>query len=212
MAITSIPTSTQTTTSNVSTVSPTPDNLTTPSTTQSPPPNQAAIYEKSDPTTTNPKQTYTRDTVKLDEINRQVDMKLSSLRSTVENLVSMQSVKNGEAKGLNYDQILAKYDGKLKDFYQNLNVDDKTRLTAQQDISEDGFWGVKQTSQRAIDFAKALCGGDPSKVAALKSSIEEGYRAAEKSWGGELPEICKQTQAATLKGLDDWAKESTPTS
>lgn len=212
MAITAIPTTSQTSPSNVSTVSPTTDTLTTSATPHPATTGEAAVYEKSDQTTTPPKNPYTRDTVKLDEINRQVDMKLSSLRSTVENLVSMQSVKNGEAKGLNYDQILAKYDGKLKDFYQNLNVDDKTRLTAQQEISEDGFWGVKQTSQRAIDFAKGLCGGDPSKISALKASIEEGYKAAEKSWGGELPEICKQTQAATLKGLDDWAKESTPTS
>jgi len=68
--------------------------------------------------------------------------------------------------------------------------------------------GVKQTSERAIEFAKALSGGDPSKAALLKDAIEKGYKAAEKAWGGELPEICKQTQEATLKGLDDWANKA----
>lgn len=168
---------------------------------------EAAVYEKSDKTTSSTK-TYTRDTLTLNEINKQVDTKLASLRAAVENLVSMQSIKSGEAQGLSYDQIMGKYDGKLKMFYQNLEVDDSTRLNAQQEISEDGFWGVKQTSERAIAFAKALSGGDPSKIALLKNSIEEGYKAAEKSWGGKLPEICKQTQEATLKGLDDWAKEA----
>ncbi len=169
---------------------------------------EAAVYEKSNQQAANSKTTYTKDTVKMSEINKQIEMKLSSLRATVENLFNMQTVKTGEAQGLSYEQIMEKYDGKLKDFYTNLKVDDSTRLAAQQDIAEDGFWGVKQTSERAIEFAKALSGGDPSKIAMLKNSIEEGYKAAEKAWGGELPEISKRTQEATLKGLDDWAKEA----
>lgn len=169
---------------------------------------KAAVYEKSAKTTTGGQQTYTKDTLTLSEISKQVEAKYASLRETVENFVSMQRVKSGEAQGLGYDQIMETYDGRLKEFYQNLKVDDATQMKAQQDISENGFWGVKQTSERAIAFAKALSGGDPSKVALLKKSIEEGYSAAEKAWGGDLPEICKQTQAATLKGLDDWAKEA----
>lgn len=168
---------------------------------------EAAVYEASDLTAATGK-TYTRDARTLEEINRQVEAKLGALRASVENLFSMQAVKAGEAKGLNYDQIMEKYDGKLKDFFQNLKVDDATRTQAQQDISENGFWGVKQTSERAISFAKALAGGDPSKIKMLKQAIEDGYKAAEKAWGGELPEISKQTQEATLKGLEAWAKEA----
>ncbi|MHB8072321.1 hypothetical protein [Desulfosporosinus fructosivorans] len=170
---------------------------------------EAAVYETSEQTTTNnTKKMYTKESATLSQINQQVEAKLSNLRGIVENLISMQSLKTGEGKGLNYDQILKKYDGKLKEFYQNLEVDDSTRLNAQQEISEDGFWGVKQTSTRAIDFAKALSGGDPAKLGLLRDAIEAGYKAAEKAWGGELPEICRQTQEATLKGLDDWANEA----
>jgi len=171
---------------------------------------EAAVFEKTTQAATGAK-TYTRDTVTLSEINQQVETKLSSLRASVENLVAMQGVKTGEAQGLSYDQIMTKYDGKLKEFYQNLKVDDATRLKAQQDISADGFWGVKQTSERTIEFAKAISGGDPAKIELLRQSIVDGYAAAEKSWGGELPEISKQTQEATLKGLDDWAKEASQT-
>lgn len=169
---------------------------------------EAAVYEKSDQTAANTKATYTKDTATLSEITKQVEAKLATLRATVETLFSTQGVKKGEAQGLTYDQIMEKYDGKLKEFYQNLEVDEDTRLTAQQEVSEDGFWGVKQTSERAIEFAKALSGGDPSKIELIKGAIEDGYKAAEKAWGGELPEICRQTQAATLKGLDDWAAEA----
>ena len=176
-------------------------------TTQTIPATKAAVYERSEQTTNNAKTTYTRDSATLNEISKQVEAKLANLRGIVENLFTMQSVKTGEGKGLSYDQIMEKYDGKLKDFYQNLKVDDATSLKAQQDISEDGFWGVKQASSRAIDFAKALSGGDPSKAALLRKAIVDGYNAAEKAWGGALPEICKQTQEATLKGLDDWANE-----
>ncbi len=171
---------------------------------------EAAVFEKTAQAVSGNK-TYTRDTVTLGEINQQVETKLSSLRAAVENLVAMQGVKTGEAQGLSYDQIMTKYDGKLKEFYQNLKVDDATRLKAQQDISADGFWGVKQTSERTIEFAKAISGGDPAKIELLRQSIIDGYAAAEKSWGGELPEISKQTQEATLKGLDDWAKEASQT-
>ena len=34
------------------------------------------------------------------------------------------------------------------------------KAQAQKDIDEDGYWGVKQTSQRLFDFASALAGDD----------------------------------------------------
>jgi hypothetical protein len=171
---------------------------------------EAAVFEKTTQTTTDTK-TYTRDAVMISEIAKQVESKLSSLRAAVENLVAMQQVKSGEAQGLNYEQIMQTYDGKLKEFYQNLKVDDATRLQAQQDVAADGFWGVAQTSERTIEFAKAISGGDPAKIELLRQSIIDGYAAAEKAWGGELPQISKQTQEATLKGLDEWAKEAAQT-
>ena len=38
----------------------------------------------------------------------------------------------------------------------NFTVDAQTKAEAQQAISEDGYWGVKQTSQRIFDMAKDL--------------------------------------------------------
>jgi len=86
-------------------------------TTQVIPVTEAAVYETSEQTTNKTKITYTRDSATLSEISRQVDAKMSNLREIVENLITMQSLKTGEGKGLSYDQIMKKYDGELKDFY-----------------------------------------------------------------------------------------------
>ena len=85
----------------------------------------------------------------------------------------------------------------------DFTVDAATKAQAQADVSEDGYWGVKQTSGRILDFAKALAGDDPEKMEKMRSAFEKGYKMAEKTWGGELPEISKQTYEAVMKGFDD---------
>ena len=87
----------------------------------------------------------------------------------------------------------------------NFTVDAQTKADAQAAISEDGYWGVKQTSQRLFDFAQALAGDDPEKMKEMQAAIEKGYKQAEKTWGGNLPDISKQTYDAVMKGFDDMA-------
>ena len=75
----------------------------------------------------------------------------------------------------------------------NLNVDLETKQAAQEAISEDGYWGVKQTSERIFKMAQALAGDDPEKLKEMQAAVEKGYKAAGKAWGKELPEIAGQT-------------------
>lgn len=75
----------------------------------------------------------------------------------------------------------------------NYEVDANTKAEAQAAISEDGFYGVKQTSDRIFDFALALTGGNPEQMKKMEAAFEEGFKEATKSWGKELPEISKQT-------------------
>ena len=51
-------------------------------------------------------------------------------------------------------------------------------------------------------------GGDPSKVEEMREAFKKGYEQAEKTWGGELPEISKQTYEAVMKKFDDLAGQS----
>ena len=86
----------------------------------------------------------------------------------------------------------------------NFTVDAATKAQAQKDIGEDGYWGVKQTSQRLFDFASALAGDDPEKMKKMQEAMEKGFKQATKSWGGKLPGISQDTLAAANKLFDDY--------
>ena len=111
-------------------------------------------------------------------------------------------VQNFQKQGINFS--MANGD----DFWKmmasgNFTVDEKTKADAQQAISEDGFWGVKQTSQRIFDFAAALAGDDVELMKKYQAAVEKGFGEAEKSWGGSLPSICGDTHTAVNKLFDD---------
>lgn len=156
-----------------------------------------AIYESSSTTEQN-KTTYTQNTAMIEKLKADADAKTAQLQSLVEKLMLGQ----GNSYATATDMWALLKNGELP-------VDPATRAQAQADISEDGYWGVTQTSDRILDFAKALSGGDSSKLEELRSAFEKGYKQAEKTWGGELPEISKQTYEATMKKFDAWAAEST---
>ena len=86
----------------------------------------------------------------------------------------------------------------------NFTVDAATKAEAQNAISEDGYWGVKQTSQRLFDFAKALAGDDVDKMREMQDAMYKGFEAAEKSWGKSLPGISYQTRDAADALFDEY--------
>ena len=100
--------------------------------------------------------------------------------------------------------------GKTDDMWRFLasgefTVDAATKAQAEKDIAEDGYWGVTQTSQRIFDFAKALTGGDATKMEEMREAFEKGFKMATGTWGKELPEISQKTYDATQKLFDDYA-------
>ena len=86
----------------------------------------------------------------------------------------------------------------------NFTVDAATKAQAQKDIGEDGYWGVKQTSQRLFDFASALAGDDVDKMKEMQAAMEKGFKQATKSWGRKLPSISQDTLSAANKLFDDY--------
>ena len=58
-----------------------------------------------------------------------------------------------------------------------------------------------------VNFAKAISGGDKSKISILRDAIEKGFKEAEEAFGGVLPEISHKTLERTMEKLDDWEKE-----
>ena len=92
----------------------------------------------------------------------------------------------------------------LSDMFKDIQVDEQTKIQAQKDISDDGYWGVEQTSDRLVSMAKALSGGDSSKADAMISAIEKGFDEATKAWGDKLPDICQKTIDAAKQKLQNW--------
>lgn len=138
------------------------------------------------------------DIATIERMKAQADQKTAQLRSLVEKMMTKQGLKFNEATDI--FQLLR--EGKLE-------VDPEVAAQAKADIAVDGYWGVEQTSERLVSFAKALAGNDPKKAEELMGAIEEGFKQATKAWGDELPEICKKTLDATREKMNAWKNETT---
>jgi len=141
--------------------------------------------------------TYTVDRKKINEIKQDFARNTESFKKMVAAML--------EKQGLKVNQV-------LKDLAEGkdveITVDSETQASAQEAISENGYYGVNKTSERIIDFAKALSGGDKSKIETLRNAFKEGFESAKEAFGGELPEISQQTYDKVMQGFDDWAKEA----
>lgn len=112
-----------------------------------------------------------------------------------------------QKQGIQYDASLGMKKN-LENMIASGGVSEAERLQAQEAISEDGEWGVEKTAGRILDFAKALSGGDPSKIGLLKDAVIKGFKEAEKTWGGKLPDISQKTYDRIMQGFDEWEKSS----
>ncbi|MGI5852527.1 MAG: hypothetical protein ACOX77_10565, partial [Caldicoprobacterales bacterium] len=88
-----------------------------------------------------------------------------------------------------------------------IEVDDAARLEAERAIGDGGLLSPEKVSQRIVDFAIALSGGDRSKIATIKEAIDKGFREAAKALGGTLPEISYKTYDLIIEKLDRWVNE-----
>lgn len=89
----------------------------------------------------------------------------------------------------------------------DFTVDAETAAKAKEEISEDGYWGVNQTSQRIFDMAVALSGGDEDKMDEMLEAFKKGFKEATKTWGRELPDISQKTYDAVMDKFENYNKE-----
>ena len=114
----------------------------------------------------------------------------TALRDSVVNLLKQQGITTQIASG----------------DMETINLKDITTGQAQELISEDGYWGVEKTSDRIVDFAVSLAGGDPEKLKEIKANVSKGFELASNALGGTLPEISQKTYDAIMEKLDSWAQ------
>lgn len=129
----------------------------------------------------------------IQQLKTDSDARISQLKGIVEQMMKKQGATIGKADDM--WRFLASGD---------FTVSADVKAQAQADIADDGYWGVEQTSDRIVDFAKALSGGDPAKADKMLEAFKKGFEAATKSWGKELPDISQRTYDAVLKKIDAW--------
>ncbi len=153
----------------------------------------AAIYTRSRETNLSARARVVNiaDPDKVAKMKAEAEEKTKSLQNLVEKMFTKQWKTSMQAKG-------------LAAFYKNLQVDEKTRLQAQKDIADDGYWGVEKTSDRLVDFAKALAGDDAELAEKMKDAIKKGFEEAQAEWGEALPEISRKTLDATMSKMDEY--------
>jgi len=84
---------------------------------------------------------------------------------------------------------------------------------AQEMIADDGYFGVEKTSDRIVNFAIGLAGGDPARIDAIRQGVKNGFEEALDAFGGWLPDISYDTYDAVMNKLDGWgSKGNTPQS
>ena len=155
---------------------------------------KGVVYEKNNDTKTPAKNSiYSKDEI-IARMKRDTETRTAQLRSLVEKMMTSQGTKIGQADDMWKFLASGKY-----------TVSADVKAQAQADIAEDGYWGVEQTSERIVEFAKALTGGDTSKIEEMKDAFEKGFNAGTGEWGSKLPDISQRTYDAVMDKFDDWA-------
>lgn len=149
-----------------------------------------AVYEKSRSSSST---IYAKEDV-VARLKADADARTSQMKSLVEKMMSSQGAKIGQADSM--WQFLAG---------GNFTVTPEVKTQAQADIADNGYWGVTKTSDRIVEFAKALVGDDPKGAESMRAAFEKGFKAATKSWGGKLPDISQRTYDSVMAGFDQWA-------
>ena len=131
----------------------------------------------------------------VESLKADLDNQMSRFTNMMTQTFQKQGITAASLEGDNFWKFMAS---------GNYTVDAKTQAEAKEAISEDGFWGVKQTSQRIFDFAAALAGDDVETMKKMQAAVEKGFEQAGAAWGGELPSICGDAHTAVGKLFDEY--------
>ena len=91
----------------------------------------------------------------------------------------------------------------LKDIgYRGKPISSLSKEEATELVSEDGFFGVAQTSERIAQFVIKGAGSDENLLREGRKGILQGFKEAEAIWDGKLPEIAYVTLDKAVAMID----------
>ncbi len=154
----------------------------------------AAVYESSSASSDTGTVKVKRDnSAIISQLKSDAETRMAQMQSLVTQMFQKQGKTIGTAD--NMWKMLAN---------GNFTADADTIAQAKKDISEDGYWGVSQTSERIFSFAQALAGDDKEKMQSMVEAFKKGFSEATKSWGKSLPSISNDTYDAVIDKFNNW--------
>ncbi len=132
------------------------------------------------------------DSVEINKLISDNERRISEFKETIRKMI----VSQGEKSNLTL-------------FGENLHVSVEDSQKAAESIADGGEYSVDAVAARIIDMAKALSGGDKSKIGLLRDAVMKGFEEAglEFNDGAGLPDICNKTYDEIMKRFDEWEKE-----
>jgi hypothetical protein len=146
------------------------------------------------------KKTGTKKTFSNHSVNTQI-IEFKSLVGTD----TLQSLSNQNAL-FHFNQLSQEDKSSL--FYKDTPISKLSSDEAGALVSEDGYFGIAETSQRIIDFVIKGAGDDIERLKAGREGILRGFAEAEKAWGGKLPGLSYETLEKSLEFIDEKIRDN----
>lgn len=133
----------------------------------------------------------------------QDEYKLSKEKVFAQLMSGVQAIVESKASEKSFEVQYEEFQSFLDEIgYEGKAIADLSKEEAAELVSEDGFFGVKQTSERIANFVISGAGGDEDLLKEGRKGILAGFKEAEQMWGGKLPDIAYETIAKAVEMVD----------
>ncbi|DAB31086.1 MAG TPA: hypothetical protein CFH84_00490 [Sulfurimonas sp. UBA12504] len=134
----------------------------------------------------------------LAELRKQVEENANAFTFEATSIQSNLFVKKDD-----FTKAYDTFQSFLKDIgYNGKPIAELSKDEAAELVSEDGIFGIKQTSERIANFVINGAGGDEKLLRAGREGMLLGFKQAEEMWGGKLPEISQITMQKATEMVD----------
>ncbi len=136
----------------------------------------------------------------INKLKEEAEMHYSNMIETIRNMITKQATESGTK--ISDEFYLSFQKTEIAIVADRLNDENDGEIGNLDD--PNNYWSAEQTSDRIVEFAKQISGGDVSKYERLKEAIEKGFEAAY-GYFDEMPEITGKTHELIMQKLDEWA-------
>lgn len=159
-------------------------------------------YDQTFATSNNKSSTFSTKDKSIDELKQMGAKGISAAYFVEFSQQSLSISSNNTAAQSSLMDILSGASEKGKEFissmallsgYSGKDISSMDQNELKDLVSEDGFFGIKQTSERIANFVISGAGDDVNKLQKGFEGMKRGFEEASKLWGGKLPDISNQT-------------------